>query len=79
MLRVHYRPPEMLPPHQRDFPPRDTPTDHLHVGDTRFLLLMVAGYVLAMIGGIILLHAFSPVTHATLHIMDTADVKISGR
>ena len=79
MLRVHYRPPEMLPPHQRDFPPRDAAPDILHVRDTRFLMLLVTGYILAMLGGVILLHALSPVSHATVHPLDTADVEVTGR
>jgi len=82
VLRVHYRPPEMLPPHQRDFPARNRVpevADALHVGDTRFLLLMVLGYVLAMLGGVVLLHVLSPVTHATMHSSEAADVKVSGR
>ena len=53
--------------------------DLLHVRDTRFLLLMVAGYVLAMLGGVVLLHALSPVSHATMHPSETADVKVTGR
>jgi hypothetical protein len=79
VLPVHYRPPEMLPPHQRDFPPRERAPDHLHVRDTRFLLLMVFGYLVAMLGGIVLLTALSPITHVTTHPTDTADVKASGR
>ena len=80
MLRVHYRPPEMLPPHQRDFPVRDSvPTDTLHVRDTRFLLLMVSGYVLAMLGGVVLLNALSPVTQLTTHPRVAADVKVTTR
>ena len=79
MLRVHYRPPEMLPSHQRDFPPREVPGDLLHVRDTRFLLLMVFGYLVAMLGGIVLLTALSPVTQVTMHHTETADVKVSGR
>ena len=79
MLPVHYRPPEMLPPHQRDFPPRERAPDHLHVRDTRFLLLMVFAYLMAMFGGIVVLHALSPVTHETTHPTEAADVKVTGR
>ena len=79
MLRVHYRPPEMLPSHQRDFPPREQPPDPLHVRDTRFLLLMVLGYLVVMLGGIVLLTALSPVTHVTAHHTEAADAKVSGR
>ena len=83
MLRVHHRPPELLPPHQRDFPPRETTvpelSDTLHVRDTRLLMLVVTGYVLSMLGGIIVLHALSPVSHATIHPSGTADVKTTDR
>ena len=79
MLRVHYRSPETLPSHQRDFPAQPAAPDHLHVRDTRFLLLMVTGYVVVMLGGVVLLHALSPVTLATIHPAGTADVKVSGR
>ena len=79
MLRVHYRPPEMLPSHQRDFPPREAAADPLHVRDTRFLLLMVFGYLVAMLCGIVLLTALSPVTHVPTHHSEAADVKVSGR
>ena len=79
MLRVHYRPPEMLPSHQRDFPPREQAPDLLHVRDTRFLLLIVFGYLVVMLGGIVLLTALSPVTHVTTHQTETANVKVSGR
>jgi len=57
VLRVHHRPPETLPSHQRDFPGRGKAPDILHLGDTRTLLLMVAGYLMAMLGGIVLLAA----------------------
>ena len=79
MLRVHYRPPEMLPSQQRDFPPREAAGDPLHVRDTRFLLLIVFGYLVIMFGGIVLLTALSPVTHVTKHHTEAADVKASGR
>lgn len=79
MLPVHYRPPETLPPHQRDFPTRHKAPDILHVRDTRFLLLLVTGYVLTMLGGVVLLHALSPVTQATTHPTEEVDVKVTGR
>jgi hypothetical protein len=69
----------MLPSHQRDFPPREQAPDLLHVRDTRLLLLMVFGYLAAMLGGIVLLTALSPLTHVTMHHTETADVKVSGR
>jgi hypothetical protein len=79
VLPVHYRPPETLPPHQRDFPPGEWAPDSLHVRDTRFLLLMVFGYLMAMLGGIVVLHTLTPVTHITVHPTEAADVKVSGR
>ena len=79
MLPVHYRAPETLPSHHRDFPTRDKAPDPLHVRDTRFLLLMVTGYVLAMLGGVALLHALSPVTQATIHPTEAADVQVTRR
>ena len=78
MLRVHYRPPETLPPHHRDFPAREVVPDHLHVRDSRLLLLMVAGYLLTMLGGVVLLHALSPVSLTTIHPTETADVQVGG-
>jgi hypothetical protein len=62
---------------QHDFPPRESVPDLLHVRDTKFLLLMVTGYVLAMLGGVVLLHALSPVSYVTTYI--TPDVQVSGR
>ena len=81
MLRVHYRPPELMPPHQRDFPARDSApevADALHVRDTRFLLLMVTGYLMAVLGGVVILNMLSPVTHATIPT-EAANVKATGR
>ena len=40
---------------------------------------MVAGYVLAMLGGVVLLHALSRVSHVPTHITETADIQVSGR
>jgi hypothetical protein len=79
MLRVHYRSPEALPPHHRDFPPREAVLDHLHVRDTRFLLLVVTGYVLTMLGGVVLLNALSPVTRTTIHSTETAYAQVNSR
>jgi hypothetical protein len=38
-----------------------------HFRGSRLLLSMVAGYLLSMLGGILLLHALSPTTHDTTH------------
>jgi hypothetical protein len=79
VLPVHHRPPETLPSHQRDFPSRGKAPDILHVRDTRTLLLMVAGYLMAMLGGIVLLAALSPVTQSTMHVTEVRDAKASDK
>jgi hypothetical protein len=38
MMRVHYRPPEQMPPHERDFPRSAVPQDD---GSSELLLLIV--------------------------------------
>jgi hypothetical protein len=58
MFRVHYRRPESLPPHQRDFPSRrlsDDREESPRADGSYQLALMVAVYLLAMVGGIVLL------------------------
>ena len=58
MFRVNYRPPESLPLHQRDFPPRPAfrARDAGRRDDgSHQLALMVALYIVAMLGGLILL------------------------
>lgn len=55
MFRVHYRQPEALPPHQRDFPPRE-PSEERMGGDGSWqLALMVGLYLVAMCAGLALL------------------------
>ena len=53
MYRVNYLPPEQMPSHQRDFP-RDGQAISTADG-SRMLGLMVAWYLVAMLGGILLL------------------------
>jgi hypothetical protein len=65
VLLVNYRLPETLPSNKRDFPARDI-TERYHARDSRFLLLMVAGYLLALSGGIALLGMLTPVTHSPI-------------
>lgn len=73
VLPLNYKPPEQLPLHQRDFPPRDIA--HLpHARDSGFLLLMVIGYLLALLGGIVLLRVLTPTT-ATITAA-TSDIRI---
>jgi hypothetical protein len=67
MLPLHHRPPEQMPPHQRDGPPRQEPHESAARNGTRALGLMVAIYILAMLGGIGLLRIFTaPVPHSTI-------------
>jgi len=52
-------------PHQpREMPQRHSPRQHAR--DSGFLLLMVAGYLLALAGGIVLLGLLTPVSHRTI-------------
>ena len=55
MFRVHYRPPESLPPHQRDFPPRQASKELPGAEGSNGLALMVAWYLVALIVGLVLL------------------------
>jgi hypothetical protein len=60
MLRVNYLHPEQMPTHQRDFPRRERDelrrADQLRrANDSRGLALMVAGYLVALFAGILLL------------------------
>ena len=55
MFRVNYLPPEQMPAHQRDFPHRPQLDELPGPADSRGLGLLVAWYLVAMIGGIILL------------------------
>ena len=68
MLRLNHQSPEMLAPHPQIFPARNRVPevpDALHVRDTRFLLLMVTGYVFVVLGGVFLLNVISPAVHRT--------------
>jgi hypothetical protein len=73
VLPLNYRPPEQLPINQRDFPPRDMAHLH-HARDSGLLLLMVIGYLLALLGGIVLLRVLTP-TIATITAA-TSDIRI---
>jgi hypothetical protein len=58
MFGINYRPPESLPLNQRDFPPRGAPRGrqaNRRAYGSHELALMVALYLLAMVGGILLL------------------------
>ena len=55
MFRVNYLPPEQMPAHQRDFPHRPQLDELPGAVESRGLGLLVACYLVAMIGGIILL------------------------
>ena len=73
MLPLNFRPPEQLTLNQRDFPPRDIAHLH-HARDSGFLLLMVVGYLLALLGGIVLLKALTP-TAPTITAV-TSDIRV---
>jgi hypothetical protein len=67
MLRVHYRPPESLPPHQRDFPSRKTSGEIPGAEGSNQLALLVAWYLVALIAGIVLFgHLASPIIPNTV-------------
>ena len=69
MFRVHYRPPESLPPHPRDFPPREAlrgrEASRYDDGSNQ-LALMVALYLVATLGGLVLLGNFTPSSNASV-------------
>jgi hypothetical protein len=48
-----------------------------HARDSGFLLLMVAGYLLALGGGIVLLGLLTPVSHSTLVATSEARSQVS--
>jgi hypothetical protein len=55
MLRVNYKRPEEMPSHHRDFPERSD-GERLRAGSaSQGLGLLVAGYLVAMFAGILLL------------------------
>ena len=60
MFRINYLPPERMPSHQRDFPPGERPAEPRALGASRQLWLMVTGYLLALLVGILLLGALTP-------------------
>jgi hypothetical protein len=69
VFRVNYLPPEQMPSHQRDFP-REEQLAHLPASDgSRGLAFLVVFYLLAMLGGIVLLGQLTaetvPVTSAS--------------
>lgn len=68
MFRVNHRPPEALPPHQQDFPPR-RPSEEIRgerSDGSWQLALMVGLYLVAMCAGLALLGNFtSPIVQNT--------------
>ena len=69
MFRINYLPPERMPQHHRDFP-REEQLVHLSAADgSRGLAFLVIFYLLAMLGGIVLLGHLTadtlPVTSAS--------------
>ena len=78
MLRVNYRPPESLPLHQRDFPPRRSLREReasRRDDGSHQLALMVALYLAAMLGGLVLLGNLTAPTTASI---TTAEI-LAGR
>jgi hypothetical protein len=68
MFRVNYLPPEQMPSHQRDFP-RHEKLPSLRSGDgSSELLMLVVLYLLAMLGGIVLLGQLTPVKSPSMHV-----------
>jgi hypothetical protein len=75
MWRINYRRPESLPPHQRDFPPRGLPDgreESRQADGSHQLVLMVALYVLAMVGGLVLLSNLTTPTNDIATAENTA-------
>jgi hypothetical protein len=73
MFRINYRPPELLPPHQRDFPPKKLLEERSSGDDGSWqLALMVGLYLVAMCAGLALLGLFTSPTEVntvTAHIL----------
>jgi hypothetical protein len=73
MFRIYYRPPELLPPHQRDFPPKKLLEECSSGDDGSWqLALMVGLYLIAMCAGLALLGLFTSPTEVntvTAHIL----------
>jgi hypothetical protein len=61
---IQYRAHAHLPRQPRDV--LQKPSHSQHARDSGFLLLMVAGYLLALAGGIVLLGLLTPVSHSTM-------------
>lgn len=60
MFRVNYRPPEEMPSHHRDFPTSATSKDVARSADgSGQLVLLVTGYLLALIFGVAVLGALT--------------------
>ena len=78
MFRVNYRPPEALPSHHRDFPP-EVAADLLHERDSFLLLTVVIGYILAMLGGVFVLHALTPVAFEITQAAKLEDAHVNER
>ena len=69
MFPVNYLPPEQMPAHQRDFPRKPQLEETPGAAESRGLGLLVAGYLVAMIGGVILLgYLTAPVPRSTAAI-----------
>jgi hypothetical protein len=67
MFPVHHRPPEQMPPHQRDFPRRREPRESNARDGSQVLGLLVVVYVIAMLGGIGLLRILTaPVSYSAI-------------
>jgi hypothetical protein len=78
VVRINYRLPDDLPSHQRDFPPRYTTISAVHhARDSKLLVLLVVGYLLALLGGIVLLGVLTPVSTTT--IAATGETSTQGR
>jgi hypothetical protein len=73
MFRVHYRPPEALPSHQRDFPPRQASKELPGAEGSNGLALMVAWYVAALIAGIVFLGHLTATTIPQTATAETID------
>ena len=66
MLRVNYLRPEQMASHQRDFPRREAFEALTSASGSQSLALMVAGYLVAMFVGILLLgYLAAPVANST--------------
>ena len=65
MFRINYLRPERMPSHQRDFPRRERPEEPIALRGSEELWLMVAGYLLALFVGILILGALTPTSPRT--------------